>query len=217
MELNPGKILIWFVIFLLSLTVHECAHAFAAEKSGDPTGRYLGRITLNPIPHIDILGTVIFPLIAFTSGAMMFGWAKPVPFNPMNLRDRRWGEICIALAGPFSNILLVILFMIIGKLVLPDTRILEYALYYDDANPVAMVLATGIQLNVVLAVFNLIPIPPLDGHHVLRNLLPDSLAESYAQIPDMVGFAVLLMLMYFGITWMFIRPVLTLVYVVLAL
>jgi Zn-dependent protease len=217
MELNPGKILIWFAIFLLSLTVHECAHAFAAEKSGDPTGRYLGRITLNPIPHIDILGTVIFPLIAFTSGAMMFGWAKPVPFNPMNLRDRRWGEICIALAGPFSNILLVILFMIIGKVVLPDTRILEYALYYDDANPVAMVLATGIQLNVVLAVFNLIPIPPLDGHHVLRNLLPDSLAEAYAQIPDMVGFAVLLLLIYLGITGMLIRPVLSLVYTVLAI
>jgi Zn-dependent protease len=217
MELNPGKILIWFAIFLLSLTVHECAHAFAAEKSGDPTGRYLGRITLNPIPHIDILGTVIFPLIAFTSGAMMFGWAKPVPFNPMNLRDRRWGEIFIALAGPFSNILLVILFMIIGKLILTDTRILEYALYYDDADPVAMVLATGIQLNVVLAVFNLIPIPPLDGHHVLRNLLPDSLAEAYAQIPDMVGFAVLLLLIYLGVTGMLIRPVLSLVYAVLAI
>jgi Zn-dependent protease len=212
MDLNPGKLLIWFAIFLLSLTVHECAHAFAAEKSGDPTGRYLGRITLNPIPHIDILGTVIFPLIAFTSGAMMFGWAKPVPFNPMNLRDRRWGEIVIALAGPFSNILLVILFMIIARLVIPDPMML---LRYDDGDPVAMVLNTGITLNVVLAVFNLIPIPPLDGHHVLRNLLPDSLAEAYAQIPDMVGFAVLLLLIYVGFTGMLIRPVLTLVYTLL--
>jgi Zn-dependent protease len=212
MDLNPGKIMIWFAIFLLSLTVHECAHAFAAEKSGDPTGRYLGRITLNPIPHIDILGTVIFPLIAFTSGAMMFGWAKPVPFNPMNLRDRRWGEIIIALAGPFSNILLVILFMIVAKLVIPDPMMLRYALSYDDGDPIAMVINTGIMLNVVLAVFNLIPIPPLDGHHVLRNLLPDSLAEAYAQIPDMVGFAVLLLLIYVGFTGMLIRPVLTLVY-----
>jgi Zn-dependent protease len=213
MDLNPGKIMIWFVIFLLSLTVHECAHAFAAEKSGDPTGRYLGRITLNPIPHIDILGTVIFPLIAFTSGAMMFGWAKPVPFNPMNLRDRRWGEIFIALAGPFSNILLVILFMIITKLVLTEPMML----LNDDNDPVAMVLNTGIQLNIVLAVFNLIPIPPLDGHHVLRNLLPDSLAEAYAQIPDMVGFAVLLLLIYVGFTSMLIRPVFTLVYNLLLL
>jgi Zn-dependent protease len=213
MDLNPGKILIWFAIFLLSLTVHECAHAFAAEKSGDPTGRYLGRITLNPIPHIDILGTVIFPLIAFTSGAMMFGWAKPVPFNPMNLRDRRWGEIVIALAGPFSNILLVILFMIITKLVITDPMML----LGNDNDPVAMVLNTGIQLNIVLAVFNLIPIPPLDGHHVLRNLLPDSLAEAYAQIPDMVGFAVLLLLIYVGFTSMLIRPVFTLVYSLLLL
>lgn len=217
MELNPGKILIWFVIFLLSLTVHECAHAFAAEKSGDPTGRYLGRITLNPIPHIDILGTVIFPLIAYTSGAMMFGWAKPVPFNPMNLRDRRWGEIFIALAGPLSNILLVILFMIIGKLVVSDSRILAYGLYYENDDPVVMLISTGIKLNIVLAVFNLIPIPPLDGHHVLRNLLPDSLAEAYAQIPDMVGFAVLLLLIYLGVTGMLIRPVLSLVFTVLAL
>jgi Zn-dependent protease len=216
MDLNPGRIMIWFAIFLLSLTVHECAHAFAAEKSGDPTGRYLGRITLNPIPHIDILGTVIFPLIAFTSGAMMFGWAKPVPFNPMNLRDRRWGEIFIALAGPGSNILLVILFMIITKLVFPDPLMLQYALSNDD-DPVAMVLNTGITLNIVLAVFNMIPIPPLDGHHVLRNLLPDSLAEAYAQIPDMVGFAVLLLLIYVGFTSMLIRPVITLVYTLLLL
>lgn len=213
MDLNPGKILIWFVIFLLSLTVHECAHAFAAEKSGDPTGRYLGRITLNPIPHIDILGTVIFPLVAITTGGMMFGWAKPVPFNPMNLRDRRMGEIIIALAGPFSNILLVVLFIIVAQLYLPDPRMA----FYDVGDPVAMLIGTGIQLNVVLAVFNLIPIPPLDGHHVLRNLLPDSLAEAYAQIPDMVGFAALILLIYVGFTSMLINPVLYLIYRLLSL
>jgi Zn-dependent protease len=219
MDLNPGKIMIWFAIFLLSLTVHECAHAFAAEKSGDPTGRYLGRITLNPIPHIDILGTVIFPLLAFTSGAMMFGWAKPVPFNPMNLRDRRWGEILIALAGPGSNILLVIIFMIISKIVVPDSWIMINALWdwnsIDD--PLLMVLAIGINLNIVLAVFNLIPIPPLDGHHVLRNLLPDSLAEAYAQIPDMVGFAILMLLIFIGVTSMLVHPVRVLVSMLLAL
>jgi Zn-dependent protease len=218
-DLNPGRIMIWFVIFLLSLTVHECAHAFAAEKSGDPTGRYLGRITLNPIPHIDILGTVIFPLLAFTSGAMMFGWAKPVPFNPMNLRDRRWGEILIALAGPGSNILLVIIFMIISKIVVPDSWIMINALWdwnsIDD--PLLMVLAIGINLNIVLAVFNLIPIPPLDGHHVLRNLLPDSLAEAYAQIPDMVGFAILMLLIFIGVTSMLVHPVRVLVSMLLAL
>jgi Zn-dependent protease len=210
---NPGKIMIWFAIFLLSLTVHECAHAFAAEKSGDPTGRYLGRITLNPIPHIDILGTVIFPLIAITSGTMlMFGWAKPVPFNPMNLRDRRWGEIVIALAGPFSNIILVIIFMIISTLVLPSPVMMLSALGDQGGDPLAMVLGIGINLNIVLAVFNLIPIPPLDGHHVLRNLLPDSLAEAYSQIPDMVGFAILFLLIFVGFTNKLIEPVIILVY-----
>ena len=109
MNLDPGRIIIWFVVFLLSLTIHECAHAWAAERSGDPTGRYLGRVTLNPIPHIDILGTVIFPLLAITTGGWMFGWAKPVPFNPLNLRDRKWGEIFIAVAGPASNVLLMII------------------------------------------------------------------------------------------------------------
>jgi Zn-dependent protease len=215
--LNPGEIMIWFAIFLLSLTVHECAHAFAAEKSGDPTGRYLGRITLNPIPHIDILGTVIFPLLAFTSGAMMFGWAKPVPFNPMNLRDRRWGEIFIALAGPGSNILLVMIFMLISKLVVPDPWMMINAIWYKTDDPVLMVLSIGINLNIILAVFNLIPIPPLDGHHVLRNLLPDSLAEAYAQIPDMVGFAVLMLLIFIGFTSMLTQPVKILVSTLLAL
>jgi Zn-dependent protease len=209
--------MIWFAIFLLSLTVHECAHAFAAEKSGDPTGRYLGRITLNPIPHIDILGTVIFPLLAFTSGAMMFGWAKPVPFNPMNLRDRRWGEIFIALAGPGSNILLVMIFMLISKLVVPDPWMMINAIWYKTDDPVLMVLSIGINLNIILAVFNLIPIPPLDGHHVLRNLLPDSLAEAYAQIPDMVGFAVLMLLIFIGFTSMLTQPVKILVSTLLAL
>jgi Zn-dependent protease len=217
MDLNPGEIMIWFAIFLLSLTVHECAHAFAAEKSGDPTGRYLGRITLNPIPHIDILGTVIFPLLAFTTGAMMFGWAKPVPFNPMNLRDRRWGEIFIALAGPGSNILLVMIFMLISKMIVPDPWMMINAIWYKTDDPVLMVLSIGINLNIVLAVFNLIPIPPLDGHHVLRNLLPDSLAEAYAQIPDMVGFAILMLLIFIGFTSMLTQPVRMLVSTLLAL
>jgi Zn-dependent protease len=215
MNFDPGRIIIWFVVFLLSLTVHECAHALAAEKSGDPTGRYLGRITLNPIPHIDIFGTVIFPLLAFTSGAMMFGWAKPVPFNPLNLRDRRWGEIFIAMAGPFSNILLAILFIILSKMLYPNSM-LEYAAYVLK-QPVAMMLDTGIKLNFVLAVFNMIPIPPLDGHHVLRNLLPDSLAEAYAQIPDMVGFAILMLLIFVGFTSMLINPVINIAYALFAL
>jgi Zn-dependent protease len=214
MNLDPGKIIVFFVIFLLSLTVHECAHAWAAEKSGDPTGRYLGRITLNPIPHIDIFGTVIFPLVAITTGGLMFGWAKPVPFNPINLRDRRWGEIFIAMAGPLSNVMLVIIFMILFKVIF-GASIISPDTLGDLAQPVGMMLETGIQLNIVLAVFNMLPIPPLDGSHVLRNLLPDSLAESYARIPEWMGFVVLFLLISVGFTSLLIVPIIRLVYALL--
>lgn len=207
-NLDPGKIIIWFVIFLLSLSVHECAHAWAAEKSGDSTGRYLGRITLNPIPHIDIFGTIIFPLIAIVSslGNWMFGWAKPVPFNSLNLRDRRLGEILIALAGPFSNMLLVIIFSVLYK-ILFLSPIISPTAFGNLAPPVEMMLEIGITLNIILAVFNLIPIPPLDGSHVLRNLLPDSLAEAYSQIPIWVGFIALFLLVRTGFTGLLTAPV----------
>ena len=209
--LNIGQIAIWFVIFLLSLTVHECAHAWMAERSGDSTGRYLGRVTLNPLPHIDILGTVILPLSMVIMGTgMMFGWAKPVPFNPMNLRDRKVGEIVIALAGPFSNILLAIIFFILFKVVANGWVISPDSLG-DLAQPVGMMLYIGIQINVVLAIFNLIPIPPLDGHHVLRNLLPDTLAESFANASPMLGLIGMVFLLSTGFAGYLITPVMNLV------
>lgn len=208
--LDPGRIIIWFVVFLLSLTVHECAHAWAAERSGDATGRYLGRVTLNPLPHIDVFGTIIFPLISITTGGWMFGWAKPVPFNPYNLRDRRTGEIAIALAGPFSNFALVGLFIVLYK-VLFQGSLLPLETLGDLAQPVYTMVDIGITLNIILGVFNLIPVPPLDGHHVLRNLLPDSLAEKYAQIPDWMGFVVLFALVSAGLTRVLVMPIFKLV------
>ena len=209
--IDPGKIIIWFVIFLLSLTVHECAHALAAEKSGDPTGRYLGRVTLNPIPHIDPLGTIVLPLIMMIYGGWMFGWAKPVPFNPLNLRDRRWGEIFIAVAGPASNVLLVIIFGILYKIIFASSLVSPDSLG-DLAQPVWDMLYIGIMLNIILAVFNMIPIPPLDGHHVLRNLLPDTLAESFAQASPMIGLVGMALLITTGFAGYLIRPISALVW-----
>jgi len=203
-SVNIGQIIIWFVVFLLSLTVHECAHAWAAEKVGDPTARYLGRVTLNPIPHIDLFGTIIFPLIAITTGGWMFGWAKPVPYNPTNLRDRKWGEILIALAGPVSNLLLVIVFLLLAKVIFRTS--LRYSLG-DLADPIAAMLQVGISLNIILAVFNMIPIPPLDGSKVMMNLLPDSVAEPYSQVPDWAGFIVLFLLIRVGFTESLTRPI----------
>lgn len=199
-----GDLIIYFVVFLLSLTVHECAHAWMAERVGDPTARYLGRVTLNPIPHIDPVGTILFPLIAFTSGALLFGWAKPVPFNPLNLRDRKWGEILIAAAGPLSNVILVAIFFILAKTVFQTSLANSLG---DMATPVAKLMYVGIMMNITLAVFNMIPVPPLDGSKILMNLLPDTIAEPYSQIPDWAGFIVLILLMQVGFISALIDPI----------
>jgi len=185
-----------------------------AERVGDPTGRYLGRVTLNPIPHIDIFGTVIFPLVAITTGGWMFGWAKPVPYNPTNLRNRKWGEILIAAAGPVSNMLLVIVFLVLAKVLFRTS--LGNSLG-DMADPIAAMMQIGMSLNIILAVFNLIPIPPLDGSKILMNLLPDSMAEAYSQVPDWAGFIVLFLLIQVGFTGALVRPIQEFVYTLLNL
>lgn len=205
-DINPGVIIIWFVVFLLSLTVHECAHAWAAELSGDSTGRYLGRITLNPLPHIDPLGTIILPLAMMITGGWMFGWAKPVPFNPLNLERRKLGEILIALAGPLSNVLLALLFFTLFKFMIQNEQAVPAILGNMD-EPVGTMLWIGLRLNIVLAVFNLIPIPPLDGHHILRNLLPDTLAERFAEASPMLAVVGMGFLLVTGLAGYLIAPI----------
>lgn len=210
-NIDPGMIAIQFAVFLFSLSVHEAAHALAANWSGDPTGRYQGRITLNPMAHIDPIGTVILPLsMMIFGGGFMFGWAKPVPFNPLNLRNRKLGEIIIAAAGPASNLLLVVICAILVKVLFPD-NVVSPNLFGDYAGGVASILETAIFLNIILAVFNMIPIPPLDGSHVLRNLLPDSLADVYSQLSPMAGFIILIVLVNIGVTAWLARPLVALV------
>ncbi|MFN2383763.1 MAG: site-2 protease family protein [Gemmatimonadota bacterium] len=161
-------------ILLFSVIVHECAHGYVAEWWGDPTARMLGRLTLNPLPHIDLFGSILVPGLLLLSGSgMLFGWAKPVPVTVENFRDRRWGDITVSLAGPASNVGLALglgLVLVGTGLVLGVERI-----------PRAVVLACtyGILLNFSLAVFNLLPIPPLDGSHVVANLLPRRAAYAY--------------------------------------
>src|SRR5262249_39531656 len=149
--------------------------------SGDPTGRYQGRITLNPMAHIDPIGTVILPLSMMIFGGFMFGWAKPVPFNPLNLRNRKLGEIVIAAAGPASNLLLVMICAALMKIFF-FSDVIPIGFFGDFTEGIAMILKSAIRLNIVLAVFNMIPIPPLDGSHIMRNLLPDTLADVYSQL-----------------------------------
>lgn len=164
-------------ILLFSVIVHECAHGYVAEWWGDPTARMLGRLTLNPLPHIDLFGSVLLPALLVLSGSgVLFGWAKPVPVTPQNFRDRRMGEITVSLAGPASNVLLALL--LAGVLALASWL----AGPSEISLPLYSLCAYGILLNLVLAVFNLLPIPPLDGSHVVAELLPRPAAYAYRSL-----------------------------------
>lgn len=185
---------IMVVVLLFSIIIHEVAHGYVALKNGDPTAKMLGRITLNPIPHIDPIGTILLPLLLlFTGSGIIFGWAKPVPVNPMNFRNYRWGEITVSAAGPLSNLALAVLFAYILRLGPVNLGLLKMAYF-------------GVSINIFLALFNLIPIPPLDGSHILAILLPRDLARMY-QYLEPVGFILILVLFYTGIMGMFIMPV----------
>jgi Zn-dependent protease len=159
---------ILYACLLFSLCVHEAAHAATANWCGDPSARLLGRVTLNPLVHIDILGTVVLPLmLIFGGGGRLFGWAKPVPFNPVNLKNIRRDPVLIALAGPLSNLLIVLVVMLALRIVF-----LVVGVAALEGSPVWDLARGLIYINLVLMCFNLIPIPPLDGHHVLFYFLP---------------------------------------------
>jgi Zn-dependent protease len=182
------------VVLLFSVIIHEMAHGYVALRNGDPTAKMLGRLTLNPIPHIDPIGTILLPLLLLFSGAgIIFGWAKPVPVNPLNFRNYRWGEITVSAAGPLSNLALAVVFSLLLRLGPANLGLMKMALW-------------GVQINIFLALFNLIPIPPLDGSHILAILLPRDLARVYAYL-EPVGFILILVLFYTGIMGVFIMPV----------
>ena len=151
------------VILILSIIAHEAAHGYAADSLGDPTARLAGRLTLNPLPHIDLVGSILLPaLLVFTGSPILFGWAKPVPYNPYNLKNQRWGEALVAVAGSATNILLAIIFGLIVRFGASA-----------GLDTLALSLAANISfINLFLGLFNLIPFPPLDGFTALRAALP---------------------------------------------
>ena len=174
--------------FLLALTVHEYAHGLIAEKFGDPTARMMGRITMNPLPHIDPIGTIILPaFLIIVRSPFIFGWAKPVPVNPFNLKDPKRDMIWISLAGPVANLI----FAFVCGL------ILRVSLLFTSSGPIIVMLAWGVIIGLVLAAFNLIPVPPLDGSGILKGLLPDRMQEGYAKY-ERFGFIILLGLFTIG-------------------
>lgn len=194
-----GQLLVILPVLLLSLTIHETAHAVTADWYGDPTARRLGRISLNPAVHIDPVGTVMLPLLGIFAGGFVFGWAKPVPVNPANLRRPRQDFLVIAAAGPASNIALAV-----GASWVLAAVGLEAADGWAGA--VATFAFAMLQLNLLLAVFNMIPVPPLDGGNVLAGLLPEWLADPYDRLVRPYGFLILLVLMATGWLYRIIGP-----------
>jgi Zn-dependent protease len=201
--LDPSSTAIAFAIVLASLTVHEAAHAWSADRLGDPTARMLGRVSLNPIVHMDLIGTVILPLLAAVSRLPIIGWAKPVPVNISQLRRQRRDFVLVAAAGPASNIALAVLAAVV-------LRILA-GVGPDDAGPYVQasfgmtLLVQAIEINLLLAFFNLIPIPPLDGGNVLGGLLPEGAARTFDSVRP-YGFILLYALMLSGVLSQLIVP-----------
>ncbi len=189
------------VILLFSVIIHELSHGYVAYSLGDPTAKYEGRLTLNPLKHLDPFGSIILPLLLFIAGSpFLFGWAKPVPVNPYNFSDKKYGEIKVSVAGPASNLLLAIFFGVLLRFI-PDQIIL--------ANQgIAIALSYIVAINIWLAIFNLIPIPPLDGSWILFSFLPESW-QNVKIFLKQYGIVILVLLILFGGTaWSVITSVL---------
>ncbi|HEX3646246.1 MAG TPA: site-2 protease family protein [Vicinamibacterales bacterium] len=200
--LDFADIFISFIVLLFSLTIHEMAHAWTADRLGDPTARLLGRISLNPIVHADPLGTIVLPLVALFTQAPLIGWAKPVPVTLRYLRHPRRDYIMVAAAGPVSNLALAV-FAAILLSILP---ISPHTLGESNVSvPIAAILSRLMALNVLLAVFNMIPIPPLDGGNVLGGLLPANLAVVFNKVRP-YGFVLLYALVLSGGFEMIVLP-----------
>ena len=205
MTLQHVDILFQFIVFLLAISVHESAHAWTANRCGDPTARMLGRITLNPIKHIDPFGTILLPLMSVLAHIPVLGWAKPTPVDPRNFKHHVLDDILTSVAGPVSNFLLAgiaVVLLLVLRFTSPLGQELVTGIPYgylpvslsSPLVPVCLLLYELMEINVVLAVFNLIPVPPLDGSHVLRHFLPNEVARVY----DAVGWFALLALVFFG-------------------
>jgi Zn-dependent protease len=203
LDINFAQIVIAFIVLLFSLTVHESAHAWTADRLGDPTARLLGRVSLNPMVHADPIGTILFPLLALVSGVPLIGWAKPVPVNVRRLRHQRRDYVLVAAAGPASNLVLAV----VAALLLSALPVAPVVLGEPNVSaPLASLLSLGVQLNLLLAVFNMLPIPPLDGGNVLSGLLPMSLALRFDQIRP-YGFLLLYALMFTnGFQYLVLQP-----------
>jgi len=177
------------IILIISVMAHEVAHGAAAYAFGDPTARNQGRLTLNPLKHIDMFGSIILPAILyFTNAGFLFGWAKPVPYNPYNLRNRRLGEFCVSIAGILTNFAIAIIFAIA----------IRFAVTFGLSQPVIDLMLYIIMLNVTLGVFNLVPIPPLDGSKILFSLVPYKYEHYLINLEKYGFYFLIIFIVFFG-------------------
>jgi len=205
MTLRQVDIVFKLIAFLFAISIHESAHAWMANRCGDPTARMLGRITLNPIKHIDLFGTILLPAICLRAGQPVLGWAKPTPVDPRNFKNPVKDDIMTSVAGPISNFIvasgatLVLLAVKLSSAFGAQVVVgVLYGTIPSQSNsalvPFCFLIYEVLVINIVLAVFNLIPVPPLDGSHVLRHFMPEAARRTY----DMIGWIGLLALVYLG-------------------
>ncbi len=219
MDFNIGEIALWFVAFIFSLCFHELAHAWTSEKFGDDTGRYQGRITMDPRAHIDPLGTIVLPLFSAITHVPMFGWAKPVEVNPSRWKNKVLANIAVSAAGPGANLLLAGISVLVIKLLkisgMLDLESAQTALLGSSIDSLTLLegfvtfLWTMIVINLVLAAFNMLPIPPLDGSHILSSLLSvisPKLMEMYESLRPF-GFFILLAFCVTGLSSRLMSPI----------
>ncbi|XOB46208.1 MAG: site-2 protease family protein [Candidatus Nealsonbacteria bacterium] len=185
-----ASLILQIIILIFSIVIHEVSHGAMADYLGDPTAKYAGRLTLNPSKHLDLIGSVIVPLFLILTTGRGFGWAKPVPINPYNFRDQKYGSLKVALAGPGVNLAVALVFGLI----------LRFSLAFIPSS-LASIFSSIIYLNIILGVFNLLPIPPLDGSHVLFTFLPYSMQKIKIFLTQF-GFFILIFLIFF-FPWFF--------------
>lgn len=195
------KIIIWAVPVVFAITVHEVAHGWVANKLGDPTARILGRLTLNPVKHIDPVGTIVVPLILLYVGNFIFGWAKPVPVDWRNLHKPRRDMALVAIAGPAANLFMIILWAVFAKIIMLFGNI-----FSDLALPLFYMCSAGILINTVVMVLNLFPLPPLDGSRVMSAILPPAIAYKYNQL-ERFGLLILIALLATGVLGKVLGPI----------
>ena len=215
MDIDLAALVSSLVVLLVSLSVHESAHAWTADRLGDPTARHLGRISFNPLVHADFFGTFLFPLMGFMFGGIIFGWAKPVPVNTARLLNPRRDYMLVAAAGPVSNLLMAGGLLVVLGFLKSTSSSMELLLNQvvrgvASGNGIVVLLLSmayfGVMINLILAIFNMIPVAPLDGAAVLSGLLPHSLAQAFDALQN-YGIVILIGLLYLGIPGYLFSPV----------